>query len=39
MLMIAKEHIKVGRRENGNLLRGPVNPDAEIHLYRPGGEP
>ena len=33
MLMIAKEHIKVGRRENGNLLRGPVNPDAEIHLY------
>ena len=33
MLMIAKEHINTSRRENGNLLRGPVNPDAEIHLY------
>ena len=33
MLMIAKEHINLGRRENGNLLRGPVNPDAEIHLF------
>ena len=33
MLMIAKEHINLGRREDGNLLRGPVNPDAEIHLY------
>ncbi len=33
MLTIAKEHVTLGRRENGNLLRGPVNPDAEIHLY------
>ena len=33
MLMIAKEHVNLGRRENGNLLRGPVNPDAEIHLF------
>ena len=33
MLMIAKEHINLGRRENGNLLRGPVNPNAEIHVY------
>ena len=33
MLMIAKEHINLGRRENGDLLSGPVNPDAEIHLY------
>ena len=33
MLMIAKEHVNLGRRENGNLLHGPVNPDAEIHLY------
>ena len=33
MLMIAKEHINLGRRENGNLLRGPLNPDAEIHVY------
>ena len=31
--MIAKEHINLGRRENGNLLRGPLNPDAEIHVY------
>ena len=33
MLTIAKERVNIGRRENGNLLRGPVNPDAEIHLY------
>ena len=33
MLTIAKEHITVGRRENGNLLRGPVNPRATIYLY------
>ena len=33
MLMIAKEHVSLGRRENGDLLRGPVNPHAEIHLF------
>ena len=33
MLMIAKEHITIGRRENGNLLSGLVNPEAEIHLF------
>ena len=33
MLMIAKEHINIGRRENGELLGDPVNPDAEIHLF------
>ena len=33
MLMIAKEHVNLGRRENGNLLRDPVNPHAEIHLF------
>lgn len=33
MLMIGKEHINSGRRENGDLLGSPVNPDAEIHLY------
>ena len=33
MLMLAKDHINIGHRENGNLLSGPVNPDAEIHLY------
>ena len=33
MLMIAKEHITLGRRENGNILRIPANPDAEIHIY------
>ena len=33
MLTIAKEHITVGHRENGNLSTGPVNPLAEIHLY------
>ena len=33
MLMIAKEHINLGHRENGNLLSGPVNSEAEIHLF------
>ena len=33
MLLIAKEHVYLGRRENGNLLRGPVNPEADIHLF------
>ena len=33
MLTIAKEHITIGRRDNGNPLIGPVNPLAEIHLY------
>ena len=33
MLMIAKEHVTLGHRENGNLLTDPVNPDAEIHLF------
>ena len=33
MLMIAKEHVTRGHRDNGNLLTGPVNPDAEIHLF------
>ncbi len=33
MLTIAKERVNLGRRENGNLLRGPVNQDAEIHLF------
>ena len=33
MLMIAKEHVTIGHRENGNLLTDPVNPDAEIHLF------
>ena len=33
MLTIAKEHINIGHLESGNLLAGPVNPDAEIHLF------
>ncbi len=33
ILTIAKERVNLGRRENGNLLRGPVNQDAEIHLF------
>ena len=33
MLMIAKEHVTRGHRDNGSLLTGPVNPDAEIHLF------
>ena len=33
MLMIAKEHITVGVRRNGDLKRPPINQDAEIHLF------
>jgi type I restriction enzyme M protein len=33
MLMIAKEHITVGVRKNGELLRPAINSAAEIHLF------
>ena len=33
MLLITKEHITVGLRKNGSLLRPPINKDAEIHLF------
>ena len=33
MLTIAKERINIGYLDSGNLLTGPVNPDAEIHLF------
>lgn len=33
MLMITKEHITIGLRKNGDLLRPPINKDAEIHLF------
>ncbi len=33
MLMITKEHITVGLRRNGGLLRPAINEEAEIHLF------
>ena len=33
MLTIAKEHITLGVRRNGDLVRGPINPAAEVHLF------
>ena len=33
MLMITKEHVTIGRRKNGALLRPAINPQAEIHLF------
>ena len=33
MLTIAKERINIGHLEDGDLLTGPVNPNAEIHLF------
>jgi type I restriction enzyme M protein len=33
MLMISKEHITVGLRKNGAILRPPINSDAGIHLF------
>ncbi len=33
MLMITKEHINVGLRKNGGIIRPPINPGAGIHLF------
>jgi type I restriction enzyme M protein len=33
MLMVTKEHITVGLRKNGDLIRPAINKDAEIHLF------
>jgi type I restriction enzyme M protein len=39
MLMITKEHITVGLRKNGDLLRPAINPHAEIHLFGQESQP
>jgi type I restriction enzyme M protein len=33
MLLITKDHITIGLRKNGELVRPPINRDAEIHLF------
>jgi type I restriction enzyme M protein len=33
MLLITKEHITVGLRKNGGLLKPAINPNADIHLF------
>lgn len=33
MLMIPKEHITIGWRRNGEIIRRPINASAEIHLF------
>lgn len=33
MLMITKEHITLGVRKNGDIVRPALNPNAEIHLF------
>ncbi len=33
MLMITKEHITSGWRRNGEIIRPPINENAEIHLF------
>ena len=33
MLMITKEHITVGLRQNGDIVSPPINRAAEIHLF------
>jgi type I restriction enzyme M protein len=33
MMMVTKEHITIGLRKDGNLIRPPINPSAEIHLF------
>ena len=39
MLMITKEHITVGLRKNGDLLRPPINQGRGDPPLRPGGQP
>ena len=38
MLTIAKDHITLGRRENGNVLRGPVNLGNRDSSFRTGSK-
>ena len=33
MLTIAKEHVTIGERREGELVRSAVNPDADIYLF------
>lgn len=33
MLMVTKEHITTGLRQNGDIVRPPLNREAEIHLF------
>ena len=33
MLTISKDHVLTGRRINGALIREPINPEADIHLF------
>ncbi|HVP90188.1 MAG TPA: class I SAM-dependent DNA methyltransferase [Terriglobales bacterium] len=33
MLTIAKDHILLGRRRNGEIIREPLNPEADIFLF------
>ncbi len=33
MLLITKEHIGIGVRKNGSIIRPPINQHAEIHLF------
>jgi type I restriction enzyme M protein len=33
MLLITKEHITLGLRKDGDLLRPPINKNAEIHIF------
>jgi len=33
MLTITKEHVTVGWRRNGQIVRPPINADAEVHLF------
>ncbi len=33
MLMITKEHVTTGWRRNDEIIRSPINPSAEMHLF------
>jgi type I restriction enzyme M protein len=39
MLMLTKEHVTVGVRKNGDVLRPPMNPKANVYLFGQESQP
>lgn len=39
MLITTKEHITIGVRRNGDIVRGPLNAQAEVHLFGQESQP
>jgi len=39
MLITAREHITIGVRRSGDIMRGPINAQAEVHLFGQESQP